>query len=149
LHLEAGKAELYDDYGHHPREVAATLKAIAAGRPDNRLVVVFQPHRYTRTRDLFDDFTEVLSDADVLLLTEVYPAGETPIVGADGRALARAIRQRGVIDPIFVSDIEAVPQTLRGVLIDGDVVLTLGAGSIGALANSLPEAFAAEVASHA
>ncbi len=149
LYFEGGKAELYDDYGHHPREVAATLKAIAAGRPDNRLVVVFQPHRYTRTRDLFDDFTEVLSDADVLLLTEVYPAGEAPIPGADGRALARAIRQRGVIDPIFVSEIESVPQTLRGVLADGDVVLTLGAGSVGALASSLPDEFTAEVVSHA
>lgn len=149
LHFEGGKAELFDDYGHHPREVAATLAAIAAGRPDNRLVVVFQPHRYTRTRDLFDDFTEVLSAANVLLLLEVYPAGESPIPGADGRALARAIRQRGVIDPIFVSDIDAIPQTLSGVLADGDVVLTLGAGSIGALANSLPEQFAVQGSSHA
>jgi UDP-N-acetylmuramate--alanine ligase len=98
LHFDGGSAELYDDYGHHPREVAATVKAIAAGRPENRLVVVFQPHRYTRTRDLFDDFTEVLSTADVLLLTEVYPAGEAPIPGADGRALARAIRQRHCTD---------------------------------------------------
>lgn len=149
LHFEGGSAELFDDYGHHPREVAATLKAIAAGRPDNRLVVVFQPHRYTRTRDLFDDFTEVLSAADVLLLTEVYPAGEAPITGADGRALARAIRQRGVVDPIFVSDIDAVAQTLRGVLADGDVVLTLGAGSVGALANSLPAEFSLKDVSHA
>ncbi|MEM7255839.1 MAG: UDP-N-acetylmuramate--L-alanine ligase [Pseudomonadota bacterium] len=149
LHFDGGRAELFDDYGHHPREVAATLKAIADGRPDNRLVVVFQPHRYTRTRDLFDDFTEVLSAADVLLLTEVYPAGEAPITGADGRALARAIRQRGVVDPIFVSDIEVVAQTLRGVLSDGDVVLTLGAGSIGALANSLPQEFAVKDVSHA
>lgn len=149
LHFEGGSAELYDDYGHHPREVAATVKAIAAGRPDSRLVVVFQPHRYTRTRDLFDDFTEVLSSADVLLLTEVYPAGEAPIPGADGRALARAIRQRGVVDPIFVGEIEAIAQTLRGVLADGDVVLTLGAGSIGALANSLPGEFSLEGVSHA
>lgn len=144
LHLKDGVAELFDDYGHHPREVAATLKAIADGRPDNRLVVVFQPHRYTRTRDLFDDFTDVLSSADILILCEVYPAGEQPIAGADGRALARAIRSRGVLDPIFVAetDIESVAKTLRGVLIDGDVVLTLGAGSIGSVASALPAAFA-------
>ncbi|OED40766.1 UDP-N-acetylmuramate--L-alanine ligase [Chromatiales bacterium (ex Bugula neritina AB1)] len=144
LQLDGGFAELYDDYGHHPREVAATLEAIANGTPDNRLVVVFQPHRYTRTRELFDDFTDVLCAADVLLLTEVYPAGEQPIAGADGRALARAIRQRGVIDPIFVPEIDELARTLRGVLIDGDVVLTLGAGSIGAVAASLPDAFLME-----
>ncbi len=142
LLLEDGQAELIDDYGHHPREVAATLEAIKNGRPNNRLVVVFQPHRYTRTRDLFDDFIEALSDAEVLVLCEVYPAGEAPIAGADGRALARAIRQRGVIDPIFVSEIEQVAKTLEGVLIPNDVVLTLGAGSIGAVAAGLPEHFA-------
>ncbi len=143
LQLKDGTAELFDDYGHHPREVAATLKAIANGRPDNRVVVVFQPHRYSRTRDLFDDFTDVLGSADVLLLCEVYPAGEQPIAGADGRALARAIRQRGVIDPIFISDtdIESVAKTLHGVLVNGDVVLTLGAGSIGAIAAALPDSF--------
>ncbi len=145
LQFSAGSAELFDDYGHHPREVAATLQAIANGRPDNRLVVVFQPHRYTRTRDLFDDFTDVLSAADVLLLCEVYPAGEQAIAGADGRALARAIRQRGVIDPIFVPEVESVANTLRGVLQDGDVVLTLGAGSIGSVASGLPELFTSEV----
>lgn len=143
LPLEDGYAELIDDYGHHPREVAATLEAIKNGRPNNRLVVVFQPHRYTRTRDLFDDFIDALGDADVLLLCEVYPAGEVPIAGADGRALARAIRQRGVIDPIFVSEIDQVAKTLEGVLIPNDVVLTLGAGSIGAIAASLPEHFSA------
>ena len=144
LHHEHGTAELFDDYGHHPREVAATLKAIADGRPDNRLVVLFQPHRYTRTRDLFDDFTEVLAAADVLLLCEVYPAGEQPIAGADGRALARAIRQRGVVDPIFVAETEiaTIEKTLRGVLRNDDVVLTLGAGSIGAVAAALPGVFA-------
>ena len=141
LPLEDGQAELFDDYGHHPREVSATLEAIKSGRPNNRLVVVFQPHRYTRTRDLFDDFTEALSVADVLVLCEVYPAGEVPIAGADSKALARAIRQRGVIDPIFVSDIEQVGKTLEGVLIPNDVVLTLGAGSIGGVAASLPEHF--------
>lgn len=142
LHLGAGVAELFDDYGHHPREVAATLDAMRNGRPDNRLVVVFQPHRYTRTRDLFDDFIEVLGRADVLVLTEVYAAGETHLNGADGRALARAIRQRGGIDPIFVEDVWAVASTLEPLLIDGDVVVTLGAGSIGAVAASLPQSFA-------
>lgn len=149
LHLENGQAELFDDYGHHPREVAATLEAIASGRPENRLVVVFQPHRYTRTRDLFDDFTDVLGAADVLLLCEVYPAGEQPIAGADGRALTRAIRQRGVIDPIFVPEIESVAKTLRGILVDGDVVLTLGAGSIGSVASSLPALFSADEVANA
>jgi len=137
-----GQAELFDDYGHHPREVAATLEAIKNGRPNNRLVVVFQPHRYTRTRDLFDDFTDALCDADVLVLCEVYPAGEAPIAGADGRALARAIRQRGVMDPIFVAEIDQVAKTLEGVLVPNDVVLTLGAGSIGGIAASLPDHFA-------
>jgi len=142
LQLADGVAELFDDYGHHPREVAATLDAIKSGRPSNRLVVVFQPHRYTRTRDLFDDFIETLGDADVLVLLEVYPAGEAPIAGADGRALARAIRQRGVIDPIFVNDIDQVGKTLEGVLVPNDVVLTLGAGTIGSLAAGLPDYFA-------
>ena len=142
LLLEDGQAELFDDYGHHPREVAATLEAIKNGRPNNRLVVVFQPHRYTRTRDLFDDFTDALCDADVLVLCEVYPAGEAPIAGADGRALARAIRQRGVMDPIFVAEIDQVAKTLEGVLVPNDVVLTLGAGSIGGIAASLPDHFA-------
>ena len=148
LHLQNGTAELFDDYGHHPREVAATLDAMRNGRPDNRLVVVFQPHRYTRTRDLFDDFTEVLSHVDVLVLTEVYPAGEAPINGADGRALARAIRQRGGIDPIFCEDVHAVAATLEPLLVDGDVVVTLGAGSIGAVAASLPQAFQPEGVVH-
>ena len=103
---------------------------------------MFQPHRYTRTRDLFDDFIEALGDADVLVLCEVYPAGEAPITGADGRALARAIRQRGVIDPIFVNDIDQIGKTLESVLVPNDVVLTLGAGSIGSAAASLPDYFA-------
>jgi len=144
LALPDGAAELFDDYGHHPREVEATLAAIANGRPGKRLVVVFQPHRFTRTRDLFDDFTDVLCAAGVLLLCEVYPAGEQPISGADGRALARAIRQRGVIDPIFVAEVESVAKTLSGILQDGDVVLTLGAGSIGAVAAALPDALRVE-----
>lgn len=142
---KAGKAQLFDDYGHHPTEVAATLQAIKGGWPDKRLVVVFQPHRFTRTRDLFEDFAEALSVPDVLVLTEVYSAGEERIPGADGRSLARAIRNRGLVDPIFVADIEAVPEALEQILADGDVVLTLGAGNVGSLANTLPQHFSSEV----
>ena len=120
--------------------MAATIDAVRKGWPDNRLVVVFQPHRYTRTRDLFEDFTIVLSETDVLVLLDVYAAGETPIAGADGRALARAIRNRGQVDPVFVEEINDVPQTLSGVIQDGDVLLTLGAGNIGAVAAGLEEA---------
>lgn len=144
LFFKNGSAMLFDDYGHHPTEVAATLKAIAGGWPNKRLVVVFQPHRYSRTRDLFEDFAEALSAPDVLILTEVYSAGEEKINGADGRALARAIRNRGQVDPIFVEDITAVPQALENVLQNGDLVLTLGAGNVGSLASSLPEHFVRE-----
>lgn len=144
-----GTVDLYDDYGHHPTEVNATLQAMRAGWPTRRLVVVFQPHRYTRTRDLFEDFAEALSQPDVLLLTEVYSAGEEKIKGSDGRSLARAIRNRGQVDPIFVADIENVPAQLETVLQDGDVLLTLGAGSVGGLATALPEYFHSDVASDA
>ncbi len=137
LALAAGTATLVDDYGHHPREVGATIAAAREAWPGRRLVVVFQPHRYTRTRDLFEDFAEVLSPLDQLLLLEVYPAGEDPIPGADARALARAIRLRGHVDPVFVSAPRALPGALAGVLRDGDVVLTLGAGDIGAVARDL------------
>lgn len=133
-----GKALLVDDYGHHPTEIAATLRAARSAWPDRRLVQVFQPHRYTRTRDLFEDFAQVLSEVDVLVLMDVYAASEQPIAGADGRALARAIRVRGKVDPIFVSEVEDVPAVLRNIMQDGDVVLTQGAGSVGALAASLP-----------
>ncbi|MDH5408696.1 MAG: UDP-N-acetylmuramate--L-alanine ligase [Gammaproteobacteria bacterium] len=128
-----------DDYGHHPREVAATINAMRGGWSDRRLVLAFQPHRYTRTRDLFEDFAMVLSDVDVLVLLEVYPAGEASIAGADGRSLARAIRTRGQVEPVFVEKIEELPQTLAAVLQDGDVLLTLGAGNIGAMAANLSE----------
>ncbi len=141
LQLEQGVADLIDDYGHHPTEVVATLKAIKGGWPERRLVVIFQPHRYTRTRDLFEDFAEALSLTDVLLLTEVYPAGEDPITGADGRALARAIRNRGAVEPIFVEGIDDVPEALQRIIEDGDIVLTLGAGSVGNLATRLVECF--------
>ncbi len=136
-HTPAGTILHVDDYGHHPSEVAATIKAIRQGWPEQRLVVAFQPHRYTRTRDLFEDFTRVLSDVDVLVLLEVYPAGEAPIAGADGRSLARAIRVRGQVEPVFVEQIEELPATLNGLLQDGDVLLTLGAGNIGAVAAKL------------
>jgi len=138
LRVADGHVDLYDDYGHHPTEVNATLQAMRAGWPDRRLVVVFQPHRYTRTRDLFEDFSEALSQPDVLLLTEVYSAGEEKITGADGRSLTRAIRNRGQVDPIFIEDIQDVPVQLENVLRDGDVLLTLGAGSVGRLANEIP-----------
>ncbi len=132
-----GKVLHIDDYGHHPREVAPTIKAVRAGWPDRRLVLAFQPHRYSRTRDLFEDFAMVLSEVDVLVLLEVYPAGEEPIAGADGRSLSRAIRLRGQVEPVFVESIEQLPETLSGVLHDGDLLLTLGAGSIGAMASRL------------
>ena len=131
-----------DDYGHHPREIEATLDSARQAYAGRRLVMVFQPHRYSRTRDLFDDFVGVLSKTDVLILAEVYPAGEKPITGADGRSLARAIRMRGQIEPVFVDDLADLPGLLPGILEPGDVVLTLGAGSIGACAAELPERLA-------
>jgi UDP-N-acetylmuramate--alanine ligase len=126
-----GSITLVDDYAHHPRELEATLSAARGCWPDRRLVTVFQPHRYTRTRDLFDDFARVLSECDPLLVTEVYPAGELPISGADGRALCRAIRARGKTDPVFVEEITDLVDSLPPMLQDGDVVLTMGAGNIG------------------
>jgi len=129
---------LVDDYGHHPRELAATIDAARQGWPGRRLVLVFQPHRYTRTQEQFEDFVKVLSSADVLVLAEVYPAGEVPIPGADGRSLSRAIRLRGEVDPIFAETLAEVPRLLRNLLADGDLVLTLGAGDIGGLAARLP-----------
>jgi len=126
-----GTFTLIDDYGHHPAEMAATLAAARASFPGRRLVLAFQPHRYTRTRDLFEDFVKILSTVDVLVLADVYPAGETPLVAADGRALARALRVAGKVEPVFVEDIADVAAAVRAVVQDGDVVLTMGAGSIG------------------
>jgi len=126
-----GSYTLIDDYGHHPVEMAATLAAARGAFPGRRLVLAFQPHRYTRTRDCFEDFVKVLSTTDVLLLAEVYPAGEAPIVAADGRSLARALRVSGKVEPIFVEAIDDMPATLHDVVRDGDVVITMGAGSIG------------------
>jgi len=134
----AGRVTFVDDYGHHPTEIAATIAAVRDAWPDRRLVVAFQPHRYTRTYELLDDFARVLSNVDVLLLTEVYAAGEEPIPNADGKALARAIRTRGAVEPVFVEDIDSIASVLAGVLRENDVVLTLGAGNIGAVAQALP-----------
>jgi UDP-N-acetylmuramate--alanine ligase len=141
-----GRALIVDDYGHHPTEVAATLDAVRQGWPTRRLVLAFQPHRYTRTRDLLDDFGRVLGGCDVLLVTEVYAAGEAPIAGADGRAICRAVRSRGLMEPVFVEHVDDLADSLRGVLHDGDVVLTMGAGSIGAVAQELKSRFAAGAA---
>jgi len=130
--VPAGKVMHIDDYGHHPNEIRATVEGIRAAWPQKRLAVAFQPHRYTRTRDLFEDFSQVLSEVDSLVLTEVYAAGEKHIKDADGRALARSIRARGKIDPVFVEDLDALGEIVDSVLEDGDIFLTLGAGSIGA-----------------
>ena len=133
--LEGGGAfTLIDDYGHHPAEMAATIAAVRGSFPGRRLVLAFQPHRYTRTRDLFEDFVQVLSTADALVLTEVYPAGEPPIVAADGRALARAVRVAGKVEPVFVERVAELPAAIRALVRDGDVVVTMGAGSIGQVA---------------
>ncbi len=137
FNTEQGKVMLVDDYGHHPSEVAATIKAARDGWPDNRLVMIYQPHRYTRTRDLYEDFVDVLSQVDELILLEVYSAGEDPIVGADSRALCRSIRAHSSLEPIFVSDIEQLPPRLTQVMQDGDLVLTQGAGNVGVLAKRL------------
>lgn len=134
-----GSAMLVDDYGHHPTEVDVTIKAARAGWPDKKLVMVFQPHRYTRTRDLFDDFANVLSQVDVLLMLDVYPAGETPIPGADSRSLCRAIRNRGKVDPILVSEHDALPEALALLLSGDDLVIVQGAGNIGKIARKLAE----------
>jgi UDP-N-acetylmuramate--alanine ligase len=139
--LEGGGAmTVIDDYGHHPAEMAATLEAARGAFPGRRLVLAFQPHRYTRTRDCFEDFVKVLSTVDVLVLTEVYPAGETPIVAADGRALARAVRVQGKVEPIFVEQVADVSAAIRAAARDGDVVLTMGAGSIGGVPAMLAQA---------
>jgi UDP-N-acetylmuramate--alanine ligase len=128
-----GTFTLIDDYGHHPAEMAATIGAARGAFPGRRLVLAFQPHRYTRTRDLFEDFVKVLGSVDALLLAEVYAAGESPIVAADGRTLARAIRVAGKVEPMFVEDVGTLPETILDAVRDGDVVVTMGAGSIGAV----------------
>jgi UDP-N-acetylmuramate--alanine ligase len=139
-----GSVTFVDDYGHHPTEIAATLEAARGAWPQRRLVVVFEPHRYTRTHSLLDDFAQVLAEADVLVLTNVYAAGEAPIVGADGKALARAVRARGKVEPIFVDELDEIAGVLADVLRADDVVLTLGAGSIGTLAPTLPRSLSVQ-----
>jgi UDP-N-acetylmuramate--alanine ligase len=138
VETRAGSVLFVDDYAHHPTEIAATLEAVRQAWPDRRHVVVFQPHRYTRTRDLLDDFAEVLAGVDRLLVTEVYAAGEQPIATANGRAMCRAIRSRSQVEPVFVADINSLADDLEAVLEPGDVVVTLGAGSIGTIAHELP-----------
>ncbi len=137
LNFKRGKVLLIDDYGHHPREIIAALQAIRDAWPQKRLVLVFQPHRYTRTKMLFDDFTQALSNVDVLLLSEIYSAGEKPIAGITGRALAQSIRQGGKIAPIFVEQLQDLPWLLENILQDGDILLIQGAGNIGSVAQQL------------
>ena len=134
-----GTITVIDDYGHHPTEVAATLEAVRHGYPGRRVLLAFQPHRFTRTRDLIDDFGKALSSADVLLVTEIYAAGEAPIAGADGRAICRAVRGRGQLEPLFVEKVEQLATALKDVIKDGDVLIAMGAGNISAVAHALPE----------
>lgn len=149
LPVGRGRISFVDDYGHHPREIAATLDSARQAFPGRRLVVVFQPHRYTRTRDLFEDFVGVLSKVDLLVLLEVYSAGEPHLAGADGRSLSRAIRLRAAVEPIFVPEREELFELLPKLLQPDDVVLTLGAGNIGAIATELPRRLAASLGSQA
>ena len=137
--LKAGKVLLIDDYGHHPTEVAVTLQALRDGWPDRRLVMIYQPHRYSRTKDLYEDFVDVLSETDVLLLLEVYAAGEKKIAGADSRSLCRSIRLRGKVDPVYVQKVEDVHGILTDLIRPGDIILTQGAGSVGLLAKELAQ----------
>jgi UDP-N-acetylmuramate--alanine ligase len=134
-----GIAMLYDDYGHHPTEVQATIQAVRDGWPDKRLVMIFQPHRYTRTRDLYEEFVGVLSAVDLLLILDVYSAGEELIAGATSKNLCGSIRQRGRIDPIYVTNLEDVPSLLAGLVQDGDLVMTQGAGSVSKLVSMLAD----------
>ncbi len=143
--VSGGRVTLVDDYGHHPTEVAATLNAARGAWPERRIVMLYQPHRYSRTRDLYEDFVGVLSQPDLLLLLEVYAAGEEPIAGADSRSLSRSIRQRGSVDPIFIEEVSEIPEILGNVLQPGDVLITQGAGNVGALASRLAASQLTEV----
>ena len=143
IRTAVGTVTVVDDYGHHPTEVAATLEALRQGYPGRRIVLAFQPHRYSRTHDLIDDFGRVLAGVDVLLITEVYAAGEAPIAGADGRAICRAVRSRGQVEPLFVARVEELAESLRDVIRDGDLIVTMGAGNISAVAHGLPAQLAA------
>jgi UDP-N-acetylmuramate--alanine ligase len=137
LPVAGGTALLIDDYGHHPTEVAATISGVRQAWPERRLLMVYQPHRYTRTRDLYEDFAAVLSNVDALLMLDVYAAGEEPIAGADSRGLCRSIRSRGKVEPLFVEKLEDIAEVLKSVVRPGDIVLTQGAGNIGAIAAEL------------
>ena len=138
-----GRVSIIDDYGHHPTEIAATLEAVRQGYPGRRVLLAFQPHRYTRTHDLIDDFGRSLSQADVLCVTEVYAAGEAPIAGADGRAICRAVRSRGQLEPLFVEKVEQLAAALKELIRGGDVIVAMGAGNISAVAQALPAQLAA------
>jgi UDP-N-acetylmuramate--alanine ligase len=142
----AGQFTLIDDYGHHPVEMAATLAAARGAFPGRRLVLAFQPHRFSRTRDCFEDFVKVIGSADAVLLTEVYAAGESPIVAADGRALTRALRVAGKVDPVFIDDVAELPQAIVDHVRAGDVVVSMGAGSIGQVSAQVLELKQAEAA---
>ncbi len=144
--VKNGVVTFVDDYGHHPREVAATLEALKQAYPSRRSIIIFQPHRYTRTRDLFEDFVQVLAGVDVLILMDIYSAGESVITGADGRSLSRAIRLRGQVDPIFVEHWEDLPKLLVGIIHENDVILTMGAGNVGQIATQLPQLLLQELA---
>ncbi len=145
LSTNKGQMVLVDDYGHHPKEVEATIKAMREGWPNKRLVMIFQPHRYSRTRDLYEDFVDVLSKVDCLLLLDVYAAGENLVVGADSKSLARSIRQRGLVEPIYVNEMSQLNELLEAQLQDNDMVITQGAGNIGAISRSLLESSALNV----
>jgi UDP-N-acetylmuramate--alanine ligase len=145
LDINDGNLILVDDYGHHPREISATLEALRQAWPERRSVVVFQPHRYSRTRDLFEDFVQVLSSVDLLILLDIYTAGEEAITGADSKTLSRAIRIRGQVDPVFVENLDDLPKILAGIVRPNDVVLTLGAGNVGRIAAQLPQQLAAAI----
>jgi UDP-N-acetylmuramate--alanine ligase len=147
IELGGHRVHAVEDYGHHPTEIEATLQAARAGWPDRRQVVVFQPHRFTRTRDLFDDFSRVLSEADVLVLSEVYAAGEAPIDGIDSHSLCQSIRARGKVDPVLVPEVEDLPDALASLVRDDDLVLLLGAGSMDRVASALRAGPGGEVAS--
>jgi len=146
--VAGGSVSIVDDYGHHPVEIAATLDAVRQAYGERRVVLAFQPHRYTRTRDLLDDFASVLAGADTLLVTEVYAAGEAPIAGADARAICRAVRSRGQVEPVFVERVDELPRALAALIEAGDVIVMMGAGSISAVAHELPARLAAAGSAH-
>jgi UDP-N-acetylmuramate--alanine ligase len=146
--VRGGSVSIVDDYGHHPVEIAATLDAVRQAYGGRRVVLAFQPHRYTRTRDLLDDFASVLAGADTLLVTEVYAAGEAPIAGADARAICRAVRSRGRVEPVFVEKVDELPRALAALIEAGDVIVMMGAGNISAVAHELPARLAMAGSAH-